>query len=290
VRSGRAKPSASRWRSYRDVDATSEPGLLSGQLDDIASVPFVAAEKQRSLELLELAIGSNVLDVGCGNGPELEYLARMVGPRGRVVGLDPSTALIADAEARGLAGLGPIELEVGDAHSLPFEDAAFDACRADRTLQHLAQPDLALGEMVRVTRRGGRVVVTESRWGLVAPSLDREVTDRVLRVIATEKERVNWVGYRLRSMFEQAGLTDVCEVSHDSTVCEHDDLFRFTNLQWSVDTAVRAGAVTRAQANAWRDCLGTLVTRGEAFAVVIILHVTGTKPSTSPPPKADGYV
>lgn len=275
---GGAEPSASRWRSYRDVDATSEPGLLSGQLDDIASVPFVAAEKQRSLELLELAIGSSVLDVGCGNGPELEDLAKMVGPRGRVVGLDPSTALIADAEARGLAGLESIELEVGDAHSLPFADAQFDACRADRTLQHLAQPDLALGEMVRVTRCGGRVVVTESRWGLVAPSLDREVTDRVLQVIATEKERVNWVGYRLPSMFEQAGLTEVREVSHDSTISEHDDLFRFTNLQWSVDTAVRAGAVTRAQANAWRDCLGGLVTRGEAFAVVIILHVAGTKP------------
>ena len=120
--------------------------------------------------------------------------------------------------------------------------------------------------------------MTESRWGLVAPSLDRAVTDRVLHVIATEKERVTWVGYRLPSMFEQAGLTDVREVSHDSTVCEHDDLFRFTNLRWSVDTAVRAGAVTRAQADTWRDCLGGLVTRGESFAVVIILHVAGTKP------------
>jgi hypothetical protein len=79
-------------------------------------------------------------------------------------------------------------------------------------------------------------------------------------------------------MFEKAGLTEVREVSHDSTISEHDDLFRFTNLQWSVDTAVRAGAVTRAHANAWRDCLGGLVTRGEAFAVVIILHVAGTKP------------
>ncbi|MGA8721014.1 MAG: hypothetical protein WB557_23630, partial [Solirubrobacteraceae bacterium] len=62
--------SASRWRSYGDVDAAADPRSLGDQLDDIAGVPFVAAEKQRSLGLLELGPGDRVLDVGCGTGPE----------------------------------------------------------------------------------------------------------------------------------------------------------------------------------------------------------------------------
>ena len=85
---------SSLWRSYRDVDAAGDPGSLGGQLDGIASVPFVAAEKARSLELLGLIPGGSVLDVGCGTGPELERMADIVGPGGRVVGLDRSAALL----------------------------------------------------------------------------------------------------------------------------------------------------------------------------------------------------
>jgi ubiquinone/menaquinone biosynthesis C-methylase UbiE len=267
----------SRWRSYRDVDAAIDPGLLSDELDDIASVPFVEAERVRSLGLLDLALGDSVLDVGCGNGRELERLRQIVGPHGRVVGLDPSTALLGNAEARGPADHGSTELVLGDAHSMPFEDARFHACRADRTLQHLVEPDVALREMVRVTCSGGRVVVTELRWGLVAPTLNREVTDRVLEFVATDSERTNWVGHGLPLRFEQAGLTEVREVTTHGTVCEHDDLFRFTHVHWSAQAAVRSGVLTSEQADTWRDCLSALVIRGEALAVGVILHVTGIK-------------
>src|SRR5262249_42174494 len=50
----------------------------------------------------------------------------------------------------------------GDARRLPFRDRAFAGVRADRVLQHLADPDAALGEMVRVTDSGGRVVVADA--------------------------------------------------------------------------------------------------------------------------------
>jgi SAM-dependent methyltransferase len=253
-----------------------DPSLASIQLDALASVAVVAAGKRRSLELLGLSAGGSCLDVGCGNGPELANLARIVGSSGRVVGLDRSSALIEAARVRGLAELDPIELVVGDACSLPFADAQFDACRADRTLQHLAAPDAALAEMSRVTRAGGRVVVTESRWGLAAPSLDREVTEHVLAVMVTESERKRWLGYGLPSRFESIGLTDVHAVNDDYTICEHDELVRFMNLKWSVDAAVRSGALRREQADSWSDSLRDLVSRGEAMAMVRILHVTGT--------------
>jgi SAM-dependent methyltransferase len=47
------------------------------------------------------------------------------------------------------------DARVADAESLPFEDASFDGVWADRTFQHLTDPERALDELVRVTRPGG---------------------------------------------------------------------------------------------------------------------------------------
>ena len=118
----------SRWRSYRDVNAAEDPRSLARQLEGIAAVPFLAAEKERSLGLLELGAGGAVLDVGCGVGPELARLAQIVGAEGRVVGLDRSEALLAAARGRGLDALGPVEVVQGEASALPFGDGEFDAC------------------------------------------------------------------------------------------------------------------------------------------------------------------
>jgi mycothiol synthase len=270
----------SRWRSYRDVDAADDPASLANQLDAIASVSFVAAEKRRSLELLGLGPGHAVLDVGCGTGAELEPLAGIVGTGGRVVGLERSAALIAAARARGRDRPRAVSVELveGDVRSLPFDVGEFDACRADRTLQHVDPPEAGLREMIRVTRPGGRVVVSESRWGLVAPDLDQDVTDRILGRLASETQQAEWLGFRLPAMFEQAGLTDVQTVSADYTASERDELWRFTHLRASVKDAVRAGALAEEDGTAWAAQLDELIERGEAFAVVLILHVTGTKP------------
>jgi mycothiol synthase len=267
----------SRWRSYRDVDAATDPESLGHELDEIASVAFMTAEKRRSLELLALNPGARVLDLGCGTGPELGALAQIVGPLGRVVGLERSSALIAQARKRGRGRMGSVELIQGDAGNLPFADDEFDACRADRTLQHLDDAEGALAEMVRVTRAGGRVVVTESRWGLVAPSLDERLTDRVLGLLATGSEQADWIGHRLVAMFEEAGLTGVESLRSDYTASEPADFFAFTQLRSAARAAGR-GPLSREEARAWLGRLEELVARGDAFAMVLILHVAGTRP------------
>jgi SAM-dependent methyltransferase len=268
----------SRWRSYRDVDAADDPDSLGRELDEIASTGFMAAEKQRSLELLALNPGASVLDVGCGTAPELEALARIVGRRGRVVGLERSRALITQARGHGRDRPGWVELVQGDAGALPFADGEFDACRADRTLQHLDDPARGLAEMVRATRAGGRVVVTESRWGLVAPSLEGRLTDRVLGLLATGSEQADWVGHRLVAMFEAAGLTRVESRRADYTASEPEDFFRFTQLRSAAGRAARRDELPGEEASDWVSRLEGLVARGEAFAMVLILHVAGTTP------------
>ena len=113
----------------------------------------------------------------------------------------------------------------------------------------------------------------------VAPSLDAGVTDVILEATATGSEQAGWVGYRLPTMFEETGLCDVQSISSDHTVSEHDDFFRFTHLHVSAERAARAGAVTPAQAASWLRLLTDLLGRGEAFAMVVVLHVAATRPA-----------
>jgi SAM-dependent methyltransferase len=69
-----------------------------------------------------------------------------------------------------------------NAHELPFRDAAFGAVRADRVLQHLEEPLVALGEMLRVCRPGGTVVVADpdqQTLSIRVPGVPSAVTDRL---------------------------------------------------------------------------------------------------------------
>ena len=128
--------------TFGNVDTSGDPEGAADCQDRVDAWPVVVAYKARTYEVLGAA--RRILDVGCGPGNDLSA----VGPD-RAVGLDPSLAMCGRARERGG------RVVAGDAHMLPFADGAFDGVRADRVLQHLADPVEALAEMVRVTGHGG---------------------------------------------------------------------------------------------------------------------------------------
>jgi SAM-dependent methyltransferase len=101
--------------------------------------------------------GDVALDVGCGTGRALPALAAAVGPSGRVIGLDCTRDMLAEARAKGRHQAAA--LIQADARHLPLPDATAGVVFAAGLVHHLPDPAAGLAELARVTRPGGRLVL-----------------------------------------------------------------------------------------------------------------------------------
>ena len=140
---------------------------VSDNVGDVALAQRLAANTifgdldYRSILLdgLKLAEGLDVLDVACGNGAFTLDFKRAVGS-GRATGVDSSAELVEAARR----SCDEVKLEVSflicDAAELPFANASFDRICCSYAVYHFPEIDIALDEMFRVLRPGGRLVLT----------------------------------------------------------------------------------------------------------------------------------
>lgn len=191
-------------------DAVGAIGEYITYLDGVDSI--MAAPKKGSVHALALSFGDSALDVGCGTGTDVRFVAEAVGPTGRAVGLDANAGMIAEAESRA-AAYPNVEFVVGDAEGMPFETDEFAAARVERALQHMQNPAAAVAEMARVVRPGGRLVAMEPDWDTLAISAaDLEMTRAVVRMSAGRFRHPD-AGRRLPEWLARAGV----EILHVET-------------------------------------------------------------------------
>lgn len=145
---------------------------------DISSVPVLSLpETGRVVRDALSSVQGRILDAGCGPNPALSVA--LAGDADRtVVGVDIGfgTVRLARAVAEG-AGV-PFHPVVADVEALPFRDGAFDGLVCDDTIEHLPDDRTGAGELARVTRPEGRIVIaTPNRRSLEI--LWRKATDRL---------------------------------------------------------------------------------------------------------------
>ncbi|MDX6600862.1 MAG: demethylmenaquinone methyltransferase / 2-methoxy-6-polyprenyl,4-benzoquinol methylase [Solirubrobacterales bacterium] len=118
--------------------------------------------RERAADRAELQPGDSALDVCCGTGDLALELAGRVAPGGRVVGCDFSEPMLDLARDKARERDAPgVRFEWADALSLPYDAARFDAVTVGFGVRNLANLERGLGEMTRVLRPGGRLVVLE---------------------------------------------------------------------------------------------------------------------------------
>ncbi|MFL6144407.1 MAG: methyltransferase domain-containing protein [Labedaea sp.] len=207
--------------------------------------------KQQVLAALDLRPGQTVLDVGCGPGTDLIDMADAVTGSGAVVGVDIEPSMVAEARRR-LAHRPWVEVRVGDAHALPIADQSVDRARADRMIQHVADPAGVFAELRRVLRPSGMACVAEPDWdSLVIDPGDVETNRAFNRFVCSTMVRNATVGRQLARLADHAGL-DVCDVRTAAPVFRDFDLAdKILGLSRNTERAIRAGQLDRAEGERW---------------------------------------
>jgi SAM-dependent methyltransferase len=247
---------------------------LTRCLDFMNGTPFFKRYKQETWDALQIAGNSNILDVACGVGFDVIELARRF-PRANVYGLDPSQGFLGLARQRA-EGLANARFVGGDSRRLPFSDNRFDAVRIDRSLQHIAAPIKALREMVRVTRKGGRIVVAEPDWGtFFVYNGDLATGARIAGV--WEKSFANpYIGREAGVLLRQCGVENIGCRAHVLVVRSVEAADIIFDLGRVIENCVAAGALTRDEAEGWRQATESACESGAFLACLNIMLWEGS--------------
>ncbi|OLF09605.1 methyltransferase domain-containing protein [Actinophytocola xanthii] len=194
---------------FTAVDEAPDAAWFIDFMDAANSLPAYGEIRARLAGELGELTGRAVLDVGCGTGDDTRELASLVGDGGRVVGVDLSVAMVAEARRRAAGTRLPIEFRVGDLARLELPDGSFDRVRAKLVLMHCADIEAAAAALVRVTRPGGRLAVFD--YDFDTATVDHPDVDATREVVrcASDGHPNNWSGRQLARRFRDLGLRDV---------------------------------------------------------------------------------
>lgn len=241
--------------------------------------PFMQRLKARCRELLDLRPGLRVLDAGAGVGVDAVALAREVMPGGEVVGVDFSQTMVAEAVRR-TANLDlPLSFVQGDLHALAFPDAAFDRCYAERTFQHLADPQAAAAELLRVTRPGGVIAIVDGDHDThVIDSPYPDVTRRFLRFRASGMASSD-VAHRLYGIFRSLGIQDVAVEAMTAIATDYGAINAVMHFDGGIRFAAKHGAVTADEAERWIAAVEQAAHERRFFAALTYFITIARKPA-----------
>ena len=143
------------------------------------------------------------LDLGCGTGWAVRYVATLLNGQGRFVGIDIAKGMIEKAKNNSI-GIPNVEFHAASADQLPFDNDIFDTVICSNSFHHYPQPVEALSEVERVLKPNGRIHI-----------LDVTADDFFIRWInetvkRREKEHVSFYSTsEYTHMFKQAGLKHI---------------------------------------------------------------------------------
>jgi SAM-dependent methyltransferase len=246
------------------------PGLrfdenAARRIEEMYSTPDVVGQRARFVQLLAPRPGEYLLDVGMGPGFLSYDLAPIVGERGLVAGVDSSEVMV-DLARKRCDGRGPCDFELGDATSLPFGDASFDAVVSAQVYEYVADVEKALADVHRVLRANGRVFILDTDWDSVVWNTSDPA--RMRRVLDAWDDHLHdpHLPAKLPALLVRAGFTLThVEVIPIVNLALHPHCYSHGILGAIAGFVPGRRGVDAEEAKAWAAELRELGARGEYF-------------------------
>ena len=206
---------------FRTVDDTQKARHVRGVFDSVAarydvmndlmSMGLHRAWKAYTVAVANLREGQSVLDIAGGTGDLARAFARKVGPKGTVVHTDINEAMLRQGRDRLIDEGTVLPTLLCDGEKLPFASGSFDLVSVAFGLRNMTHKDVALAEMNRVLKPGGRLLVLE--FSKVAEPLSKaydwysfKVLPRVGQLVANDGDSYRYLAESIRMHPGQAQL------------------------------------------------------------------------------------
>lgn len=214
-------------------------------VDFIKKLELQALETAEERIPLYLEVGLKdaelILDVGCGPGMVTRDIARLT--NGKVIAIDDSEDMIKVAKDI-LKVYKNVELRVGNAENLPFDDNMFDVVTCNLLLMWAENPQQVVKEMARVTKSGGNVLASlEPDYGGKLhwpenPKIDPIFAGKAIKARGGDPH----IGRKLRLLFVRAGLETKVGIGNNRIWnCEEDKAYYLHARDFYVKTLKDAG-------------------------------------------------
>ena len=231
----------------------------------IEAIYKTAESEQRRQTLLQALApqpGERVLDIGTGPGFVANAIADVVGPTGSVLGVDISEPMLQLARAR-CAAKPWIDLQFGNATQLPVAAETFDIAISVQVYEYIPAVEVAMAELYRVLRPGGRAAIISTDWQSLAWNAND--ANRMQRVLTAFAEHCphQALPRDLRPQIAAAGL----QLTHQQIIPQFNPTYDETRYSYALANGIRAfvpgrQGVTTAEAAEWAADLQAISAEG----------------------------
>lgn len=222
--------------------------------------------------------GTEVLEIGCGNGASTSLVLRNLEPT-RLVGIDPAAGLIERARKTYRISAG-VHFEVGSAADSGQPDAAFDAVVAHTVFSHLADPEAALAECFRVLRPGGRLAVFDGDYAINTVALfENDPLQTVMAMAQRNLMHDPYIMRRLPGLARTAGFTVRAVEPYGYVQTDQPD-YLMSLIARGTNAAARAGECGADLAAALQQEAERRVAAGTFYGAILYIGVIAEKPRT----------
>lgn len=243
-----------------------------GSIEQLWPTPDRRQRWRQLLDWLDPRPGERVLDVGFGGGEALRAMARRLGPTGLAVGVEPVVRRVAALQDTRDPDVAPVVGMVGTAQALAIGADTFDAVLCVNVLEAVPDRQLALAEIRRVLRPGGRALVAHDDYeSQVYAGADRGLTRRC--VYAYANAQIDWPSYaasdgqmgrHLPALFRAAGFRDPeIRVLPLVNTEYREPLSGWVHAQFSARFVAAVSDLTQEEIDRWHAELAAAGERGE---------------------------